>query len=145
MQSFSQKIHNFKCKNSLLFSHCTILWWTRFGHLKNFYSQITCTKVPAAIGRGHEQQHTLTPKVDLESTINITQMFLNGGRKPKYTGRTCKLHTERLYRGRKASKNSFVKHCLLTRKKGHMKPVSELYKNSNSSFQTSCIILWKFK
>ena len=38
----------------------------------------------------------------LESPINLTCMFLDGGRKPEYlershayTGRTCKLHTEK--------------------------------------------------
>jgi len=46
---------------------------------------------------------TLTPKDNfLESPINLTCMFLDGGGKPEYperthayTGRTCKLHTER--------------------------------------------------
>jgi len=45
---------------------------------------------------------TLTPKDNLESPINLTCMFLDSGRKldyPErthtYTGRTCKLHTER--------------------------------------------------
>jgi len=42
---------------------------------------------------------TLTPKDNLESPINLTCMFLDGGRKPeyseRYTGRTCKIHTER--------------------------------------------------
>jgi len=45
---------------------------------------------------------TLTPKDNLESPINLTCMFLDGGRKLEYperthayTGRTCKLHTER--------------------------------------------------
>ena len=46
--------------------------------------------------------HTFTPKDNLESPINLTCMFLDGGRKPEYperthayTGRTYKLHTER--------------------------------------------------
>ena len=40
---------------------------------------------------------TLTPRDNLESPINLTRMFLNGGRKPDTnTGRTCKLHTEKL-------------------------------------------------
>jgi len=42
---------------------------------------------------------TLTPREDLESHFNLTCIFLDGGRKPErthaYTGRTCKLHTER--------------------------------------------------
>ena len=45
---------------------------------------------------------TLTPKDNLESPINLTCMFLDGGRKPEDperthadTGRTCRLHTER--------------------------------------------------
>ena len=51
-----------------------------------------------------KQPHTLTltPKDNLETPINLTCMFLGGGRKPEYperthayTGRTCKLHTER--------------------------------------------------
>jgi len=51
-----------------------------------------------------KQPHTLTltPKDNLESPINLTFIFLDGGRKPEYperthayTGRTCKLHTER--------------------------------------------------
>jgi len=51
-----------------------------------------------------KQPHTLTltPKDNLESPVNLTCMFLDGGRKPEYperthayTGRTCKLHTER--------------------------------------------------
>ena len=51
-----------------------------------------------------KQLHTLTftPKDNLESPINLTCMFLDSGRKPEYperthayTGRTCKLHTER--------------------------------------------------
>jgi len=51
-----------------------------------------------------KQPHTLTLtlKDNLESPINLTCMFLDGGRKPEYpertlayTGRTCKLHTER--------------------------------------------------
>ena len=44
---------------------------------------------------------TLTPKDNLETPINLTCMFLDGG-KPEYperthtyTGKTCKLHTER--------------------------------------------------
>jgi len=44
----------------------------------------------------------LTPKENLESPINLTCMLLDSGRKPEYlerthayTGRTCKLHTER--------------------------------------------------
>ena len=43
-----------------------------------------------------KQPHTLTPKDNLESSINLTCMFLDGGRKPEYperthayTGRTC--------------------------------------------------------
>ena len=36
----------------------------------------------------------LTPKDNLESPINLTCMFLDGGRKPEYPER-CKLHTER--------------------------------------------------
>ena len=53
---------------------------------------------------GDKQPHTLTltPKDNLESPINLTCMFLDGGRKPEYperthayTGRTCRLHTER--------------------------------------------------
>ena len=51
-----------------------------------------------------KQPHTLTlaPKDNLETPINLTCMFLDGGRNPEYperthayTGRTCKLHTER--------------------------------------------------
>ena len=48
-----------------------------------------------------KQPHTLTltPKDNLESPVNLTCMFLDGGRKPErthaYTGRTCRLHTER--------------------------------------------------
>ena len=51
-----------------------------------------------------KQPHTitLTPWDNLESPVNLTCMFLDGGRKPEYperthayTGRTCKLHTER--------------------------------------------------
>ena len=45
---------------------------------------------------------TLTYRVNLESPINLTRIFLDGGRKPEYlerthayTGRTRKLHTER--------------------------------------------------
>jgi len=45
---------------------------------------------------------TITPRDNLESPINLTFMFLEGGRKPEYlerthayTGRTCKLHIER--------------------------------------------------
>jgi len=45
---------------------------------------------------------TLTPKDNSETPINLTCMFLDGGRKPEYperthayTGRTCKLYTER--------------------------------------------------
>jgi len=45
---------------------------------------------------------TFTPKDNLELSINLTCMFLDGGKKPEYperthpyTGRTCKLHTER--------------------------------------------------
>ncbi|MEQ2293612.1 hypothetical protein AMECASPLE_035354 [Ameca splendens] len=67
--------------------------------------------------RGHPEQvtspsqgntqttiHTLihTPKGNLELPINLTDMFLDCGRKPEYlvrthacTGRTCKLHAER--------------------------------------------------
>ena len=44
---------------------------------------------------------TFTPTGNLESTINLTCMSLDCGRKPEYpekthanTGRTCKLHTE---------------------------------------------------
>ena len=74
--------------------------------------------IPAVIGReaGYTldrspvhhrdtQPHTLTltPKDNfLETPINLTCMFLDSGRKPEYperthayTGRTCKLHTER--------------------------------------------------
>ena len=46
--------------------------------------------------------HTHTPRNNLETSINLTCMFLDGGRKPEYperthayTGRTYKLHTER--------------------------------------------------
>jgi len=42
---------------------------------------------------------TLTPRDSLETPINLTCMFLDGGRRPgyperthAYTGRTCKLH-----------------------------------------------------
>ena len=46
-----------------------------------------------------KQPHTLTPKVNLETPINLTCIFLDDGRKleypERYTGRTCKLHTER--------------------------------------------------
>jgi len=45
---------------------------------------------------------TLAPRDNLESPINLTCVFLDGGRKPEYperthtsTGRTCKLHTEK--------------------------------------------------
>ena len=45
---------------------------------------------------------TLTPKDNLESPVNLTCMLLDSGRKPEnperthaYTGRTCRLHTER--------------------------------------------------
>ena len=45
---------------------------------------------------------TLTPRDNSETPINLTCMFLDGGRKPEYperthafTGRTYKLHTER--------------------------------------------------
>jgi len=45
-------------------------------------------------------------KTILETPINLTYMFLDSGRKPEYperthayTGRTCKLHTERLQLG----------------------------------------------
>ena len=41
--------------------------------------------------------HTLThtPKDNLESPLKLTGMFLDGGRRSEYTGRTCRLHTER--------------------------------------------------
>jgi len=49
----------------------------------------------------HTHAHSLLRTI-LESPINLTCMFLDGGRKPEYperthgyTGRTCKLHTER--------------------------------------------------
>ena len=49
---------------------------------------------------------TLTPRVSLESAVNLTGMFLEGGRKPEYLvrarGRTCKLHTERTQIGFKS-------------------------------------------
>ena len=52
-----------------------------------------------------KQPHTLTRTI-LESLINLTCMFLDGRRKPEYperthayTGRTCKLHTERSQSG----------------------------------------------
>ena len=45
---------------------------------------------------------TLTTKDSLETPINLTCMFLDGGRKPEnperthaHTGRTCRLHTAR--------------------------------------------------
>ena len=50
----------------------------------------------------HTTTHTftLTPKDNLETPIDLTCMFLDGGRKPEYperthayTGRTCKLQT----------------------------------------------------
>ena len=61
----------------------------------------------ASPSQGHTETNetntlTLAPRDNLESPINITCMFLDGGRKPEYpvrthtyTGRTCKLHTER--------------------------------------------------
>ena len=49
----------------------------------------------------HTRSHSLLRTI-LESPISLTCMFLDGGRKPEYperthayTGRTCKLHTER--------------------------------------------------
>ena len=49
----------------------------------------------------HTRSHSLLRTI-LETPINPTCMFLDGGRKPEYpekthayTGRTCKLHTER--------------------------------------------------
>ena len=57
----------------------------------------------ASPSQGHTITHTLTltPKDNLESPINLTCMFLDGGRKPEYlerteayTGRTGNLHTE---------------------------------------------------
>ena len=54
----------------------------------------------------HKRQHCqlkLTPRDNLESPINLTCMFLGGGRKPEYLerihaymGRTCTLLTEEL-------------------------------------------------
>ena len=50
-------------------------------------------------------QLTFTPTDNLDSPINLTCMCLDGGRKPEYpershtyTGRTCRLHTERTSR-----------------------------------------------
>ncbi|MEQ2311702.1 hypothetical protein AMECASPLE_023213 [Ameca splendens] len=47
--------------------------------------------------------HPFTPKGKLKRPINLIVMFLDCGRKPEYlerthacTGRTCKLHVERL-------------------------------------------------
>ena len=50
----------------------------------------------------HKQPHTRSLlRTILETPINLTCMFLDGGRKPEYperthayTGRTCRLHTE---------------------------------------------------
>ena len=56
------------------------------------------------LSQGHTEtnNHAHLLKDHLESPINITCMFLGGGRKPEYperthtyTGRTCKRHTER--------------------------------------------------
>jgi len=38
---------------------------------------------------------TLTPKDNLETPVNLTCMFLDGGRKPENPERTHRLHTER--------------------------------------------------
>jgi len=50
----------------------------------------------------HARSHSLLRTIFLESPINLTCMFLDGKRKLEYpertdayTGRTCKLHTER--------------------------------------------------
>ena len=76
--------------------------------------------IPAIIGReaggtpwtgrqsiaGPTSTLTFTPTGNLESPINLMSMSLDGGRKPEYperthadTGRTCKLHTERIRTG----------------------------------------------
>ena len=62
----------------------------------------------ASPSQGHTETHETNNHAHsllgtiLESPINLTCMFLDGGRKPEYperthayTGRTCKLHTER--------------------------------------------------
>ena len=57
----------------------------------------------------HTRSHSLLRTI-LESPINLTCMFLDGGRKPEYperthayTGRTCRLHTERSQSGDRTS------------------------------------------
>ena len=59
----------------------------------------TCSHM---LTHAHTCSHMLTPKGNLESPVNLTCMFLDGGRKPEYlershayTWRTCKLHTEK--------------------------------------------------
>ncbi|MED6241687.1 hypothetical protein ATANTOWER_023963 [Ataeniobius toweri] len=54
--------------------------------------------------QGNTQATMHTPTGNLELPINLTGMSLDCGRKPEYpvrthacTGRTCKLHTERLW------------------------------------------------
>ena len=66
--------------------------------------------IPASLGKRQTRQnnietnshaHSLLKSI-LETPLNITCMFLDGGTRPEYperthtyTGRTCKLHTER--------------------------------------------------
>ena len=38
---------------------------------------------------------TFTPRDNLETPVNLTCRFLDGGRKLEWPGKTCKLHTER--------------------------------------------------
>ena len=58
---------------------------------------------PGQVASPSQRQTTMDePRIILETPINLTCMFLGGGRKPEnperthaYTGRTCRLHTER--------------------------------------------------
>ena len=65
----------------------------------------------------HTRSHSLLRTI-IESPINLTCMFLDGGRKPEYperthayTGRTCKLHVEK---GSRWGSNLEPSHCEAT-------------------------------
>ena len=92
-----------------------------------------------------KQPHTLTltPQDNLETPINLTCMFLDGGRKLEflgrthaYTGRTCTLHTERHQLGIKTG--SLLLWVLTTRPP--CSPLSKHFYSKTRKTQVSMIL-----
>ena len=93
-------------------------------------------------GPHRDKRNTLTPRDNLESPVNLTCMFLDGGRKPgypertyEYTGRTCRLHTER------TSQESDLEPCCVATVLTTTPPCSPTSKMSKLHFLILCFVV----